>query len=257
MAKYKIILWDTEVSTATVKGYGNKWDFRYVKEVSPQQLMCYSWKERGSKTINFVSMHDFKTQKELVQSLADLLDSADITVAHNGINFDDKMANTFFVMNGVQVPSPRKSVDTLKVARRKFRFPSNSLADLCKYLKLPNKLSVGYSELEDKFIAGDKKAQKEMKAYNNQDIISLEAIYDKFLPYMDNHPNMGVYMQEPNVCAKCGGKELQRRGVGYRVNGEVIQWWCNTKKGGCGGWNYQRYMEDPLAKEQRSSMVNA
>ena len=234
--KPRIILWDTEVSTAIVKGYGNKWDFRYVKEVQPQFLMSYSYKELDEKKVNFVHMHEFKSQKEFVQSLADLLNSADITIAHNGINFDDKMANTFFIRNGVDKPSPAKSVDTLRVARRAFKFPSNSLGDLGNYLGLGTKVSVGYSELEDRFIEGDKKAIKEMKAYNDQDVLLLEKIYKVFLPYINNHPNMGVYMREEGVCPHCGKKNLQSRGEAYRVTGSVWQWFCKD----CKSWSYDR-----------------
>jgi len=236
MSKPRIILWDTEVSAAIVKGYGNKWDFRYVKELQPQFLMSYSWKELDEKKIHFVHMHQFKNQKEFVQSLSELLNSADITVAHNGINFDDKMANTFFIKNGVDRPSPSKSVDTLRVARRKFKFPSNSLGDLGQYLGLGEKVDVGYMKLEDAFIAGEAKAIKEMKKYNDQDVRLLEAIYRVFLPYTDNHPNMGVYMREEGVCPHCGGSSLQSRGESYRVTGSVKQYFCKD----CKSWSYDR-----------------
>lgn len=237
MSKPKIIVWDTEISTAIVKGYGNKWDFKYVKEVQPQQLMCYAYKELGEDETHFVHMHDFKTQKELVQSLADVLNSADITIAHNGIGFDDRMANTFFVTNGVDKPSPSKSVDTLRVARRKFRFPSNSLKDLAIYLGLENKkIDVGYADLEDKFLEGDEESIEMMAEYNKMDVQVLEDIYNILLPYIDNHPNMGVYMREEGVCPHCGGKELQSRGEAYRVTGSVWQWWCKS----CKSWSYDR-----------------
>ena len=81
-----------------------KIDAALFKELEPQKLMCYAYKYLGEESVKFVSMHDFETQAELIQSLADLLDEADITVAHNGINFDDKMANTFFITNGIDIP---------------------------------------------------------------------------------------------------------------------------------------------------------
>lgn len=236
MNKPKILIWDTEVSTALVRGYGNKWDFRYVKEVRPQELMSYSYKYLDEKAVHFVHMHEFKDQKEFVQSLADLLNDADISVAHNGIGFDDKVANTLFIRHGVDMPSPRKSVDTLRVARRKFKFPSNSLGDLGVYLGLGDKEKVAYSELEDAFLEGDKKAIKAMKKYNDRDVTLLESIYKLFLPYIDNHPNMGVYMREEGVCPHCGSKELQSRGEAYRVTGSVWQWWCKE----CKSWSYDR-----------------
>lgn len=239
----KVILWDTEVSTAIVKGYGNKWDFKYVQEVRPQELMSYSYKELGGE-VKFVHIHEFDTQKEFVQSLADILNTADISVAHNGINFDDKMANTFFLRHGVDKPSPRKSVDTLRVARRKFKFPSNSLGDLGEYLGIGEKVSVGYMELEERFLRGEPEAIRRMKEYNNQDVELLEKIYKKFLPYIDNHPNMGLYIREEGVCPRCGKKDLIRRGTGYRVAGAVHQWSCRS----CKSWAYDRVVSEKKTK---------
>ena len=256
--KPKILIWDTEISPAIVAGYGNKWDFKYVKELEPQKLMCYAYKYLGDDETHFVSMHEYETEKELIQSLATLLDEADITVAHNGINFDDKMANTFFITNGIDRPSPSKSIDTLRVARRKFRFPSNSLDDLGNYLGLGGKAGTTYGSIWESFISGDAEAAELMRQYNERDVELLEAIYNKFLPYIDNHPNMGVYMQRPGVCAHCGASDkLQSRGIAPRVNGDVRQWWCNTKKDGCGSWTYERYVTDSLPKEARSSLVSA
>lgn len=252
----KILIWDTEISPAIVAGYGNKWDFKYIKEIQPQQLMCYAYKYLGEDETHFVSMHDYKDQKALVQSLANILNEADITIAHNGINFDDRMANTFFITNGIDRPSPSKSVDTLRVARRKFRFPSNSLNDLGEYLGVGSKSEVTYGDIWSEFIEGDEEAAELMKTYNVQDVDLLEKVYLKMRPYIDNHPNMGVYLQTPGVCAHCGSKELQSRGVAPRVNGNVKQWWCNTLKGGCGTWNYERYVQESIPKEERSSMVS-
>lgn len=259
MEKPKVVLWDTEVSPAIVAGYGNKWDFRYVKELEPQKLMCYAYKYLGEESVKFVSMHDFETQAELIQSLADLLDEADITVAHNGINFDDKMANTFFITNGIDKPSPSKSIDTLRIARRKFRFPSNSLNDLGEYLGLGGKAETTYGSIWQSFIAGDPEAAELMETYNARDVELLEAIYKRFLPYIDNHPNMGLYLQKPNVCPCCGKEDtLQKRGVVQRVNGPVQQFWCNTGKGGCGSWPKERYVEkdNSIPKEERSNRVS-
>ena len=257
--KPKVVVWDTEVSPAIVAGYGNKWDFRYVKEIEPQRLMCYAYKYLGEKSVKFVSMHDFDSQQQLVQSLADLLNGADISIAHNGVNFDDKMANTLFITNGVDRPSPRKSIDTLRIARRQFRFPSNSLDDLGKYLGLGGKAETTYGSIWEDFISGDPEAQELMRLYNERDVELLEKIYEKFLPYIDNHPNMGIYMQKPGVCCNCGKENtLIRRGTGERVNGPVIQWYCKPKRGGCGKWNYERYAqkENVIPKSERSNLVS-
>lgn len=175
----KIILYDLEVSRSLVEGYGNRWDFRVIKFIRPQQLMCYSYKELGEKKVHFVSRYDFKKYHDFVKSLRDLLDSADVTIAHNGGSFDDKMANRFFVIEGLNPPKPRKTIDTKREAKRWFRFESNSLDDLGQFLGLGRKESVGYADLEDDFMSDNpsKKTIKLMRKYNDQDVRLLERVY--------------------------------------------------------------------------------
>ena len=70
MTKPKILLYDTEVSREIVAGYGNKYEFRAVKTIRHQELMCFAYKWLGENKVHYLSRHDFKTHKELVQALA-------------------------------------------------------------------------------------------------------------------------------------------------------------------------------------------
>lgn len=230
----KIILFDLEVSRSLVEGYGNRWDFRVIKFIRPQQLMCYSYKELGEKNVHFVSRHDFKTYHDFVKSLQELLDSADITIAHNGGSFDDKMANRFFVTEGILPPKPRKTVDTKREAKRWFRFESNKLDDLGDFLGLGRKQTIGYADLEDDFMSGNpsRKTVKLMKEYNDQDVRLLEAIYLRMLPFMSSHPNLGDIDGRDAICPKCGGTSLHKRGFNRKRTGSSQRYQCQS----CGGW---------------------
>ena len=111
----RIVLYDLETSQDFVSGYGNKWEFKVMRIITPSKLMCYSYKWLGERKTYFVSMHDFPTYVEFIQSLSDVLDSADIAIAHNGIGFDNKVATTLFLLNGVDQPSPYRVIDTLRI----------------------------------------------------------------------------------------------------------------------------------------------
>lgn len=237
----KILFWDTEVSRSVVEGYGPKWDYKVVKYVRQQQLMCYAYKWMGEKRIHYVSVHDFENYKDFVQSLANLLSEADVSVAHNGNRFDDPMSNTFFVTNGIHVPSPRKSVDTLQVARSKFRFPSNSLRDLGEYLGLGHKEDITYAELEDEFLSDHcpRRVERLMSKYVKKDVELLEKIYYVLRPYMSTHPNLAVLMRKPGVCPKCGndkepliyhGERPYASGIYHRYECPVCSSWCRSRK---------------------------
>jgi len=230
----KIVLFDLEVSRSLVEGYGNRWDFRVIKFIRPQQLMCYSYKELGEKNVHFVSRHDFKTYHDFVKSLHTLLNSADVTVAHNGGSFDDKMANRFFVLEGLAPPKPRKSIDTKREAKRWFRFESNKLDDLGQFLGLGRKETIGYADLEDDFMTDSpkRKTVQLMKQYNNQDVNLLEKVYLKLRPFMASHPNLGDLNQIDGVCPKCLSADLNLEGTHARRSGRVQSFSCNN----CGGW---------------------
>ena len=234
MTKSKIILYDLETSRTHVEGYGSRWDFKVVKFTKPSELMCYAYKELGEKNVKFVSRHDFKTYHDFVKSLHTLLSSADVTIAHNGGSFDDKMANRFFILEGLTPPKPRKTVDTRREAKRWFRFESNKLDDLGDFLGLGRKESIGYADLEDDFMSDNpsKKTVRLMKKYNIQDINLLEAIYLKMRPFMASHPNLGDVYQINGVCPKCLSSDLNKEGTHARRSGRVQSYSCNN----CGGW---------------------
>lgn len=242
---------------AIVSGWGTKWDFKPMKLIRGQEIMCYSYKLKSQKKPTWVSRWDFKNYKAFLQSLHDLLSGDYEVVAHNGIGFDNKHAETQFLLHGLGVPKPYKTTDTLRWARSKYAFWSNSLGDLGEFLGLGPKEKVGNADLEDDFMTGNptEKTNRAMKKYNNRDVTLLEQIFDIFMPGMNRRPNAGTYMQEHGVCPHCGERDyLQKRGEVPRANGLVQQWFCvklpEKGKLGCGGWSYE-------ASAKTGRLVNA
>jgi len=211
----KILFWDTEVSRAVVAGYGTKWDFKVVKIIRPQQLMCYAYRWMGDKKARFVGRHDFKTYKEFVQSLADLLGSADIAIAHNGLQFDNKMSNTFFLQERIDPPQPFKTIDTCRVARSVFKLPSNSLRDLADFLGLEGKKDITYADLEDDYM-GDSTSRRTirlMSDYTRRDVDLLQEIYMIIRPYVKGHPIVTSYSETLDACPICAGDNIRYKGT--------------------------------------------
>ena len=244
------IFYDLEVSQSIVGGYGGRYDFRVVKFIRPQELMCYSYKVDGEKKIHFVHRWEFDTYHEFVGSLWELLDSADITIAHNGGAFDNRMANRFFVTEGFEPPKPRKSVDTLREAKRWFKFESNKLDDLGDFLGVGRKEKIGYADLEDDFMSGNpsKKTLSLLRKYNDQDIVVLEGIYNRMLPYMASHPNMGDITQTDGICPKCGSEDVHPYGSSPRRSGRVVAYRCHSCGGRC---------NSNTIKNKKGRLVNA
>lgn len=181
-------------------------------------------------------------EKAMLKVLAKLLDEADIVVAHNGDGFDLPHVQGRFLLHGIKPPSPYKQVDTVKVARKEFNYPSNSLEYLSIVLNLDHKKG-GHKkfpgfELWLGVLRNDPEAWAEMKEYNILDIKVLEDLYRKMLPFMRFHPNVAVYgdVDEP-ACPKCGGHHIQYRGYAHTNVGRYHRFQCND----CGGWGRTRY----------------
>jgi len=154
-----------------------------------------------------------RDDKRIMESIWKLLDEADIVVAHNGDRFDIRKLNARFILNGMNPPSPYKSIDTLKIARKEFAFSSNKQDFLTKTFGVSEKLKTEFQLWID-CMDGNKERLAEMLKYNKRDVIGLEQVYLKLRPYIRNHPNLGILMDD-NVCPSCGSKNLKAANATY------------------------------------------
>lgn len=180
----------------------------------------------------------YEDDYKVVKSLWDLLDEADIVVAHNAA-FDTKVMNARFAYHGLPEPSPYKIVCTLKIAKAKFRFPSNKLDSLGEYLGVGRKVDTGGFELWAGCYAGDKESFKKMTTYNIQDVNLLEDVYLKLRAWDQRHPNVSAYYSDDKErCVVCGSDDLFSQPDTVAASGmsmfEVVT--CN----GCGKHSRKR-----------------
>lgn len=178
------------------------------------QLLSFSCKWYGENTTHMFSLRNM-SEKQLVKKLWFFLDEADIAIAHNGNAYDFKKANAYFLKHNFSAPSPYKTIDTKLVAKRYFKFVSNKLDDLGDYLGIGRKAQTGGFDLWLACMARDNKAFKKMEEYNKQDVVLLEKVYEKMLPYMNNHPNIGLMNGLILACPNCGSEHIQKRGIAY------------------------------------------
>ena len=202
----KILLVDIETSP-NLAYIWDKYEQDAIAFEKERELLSFAYKWLGEKKVHSHCLGDMDSEM-LVEGLYMIFDDADIIVAHNGDEFDIKMANAFFIRQGLTPPSPYKTIDTLKIARSKFRFNSNKLNDLGQYLNLGEKVETGGFKLWLKCLKGDKKAWKLMKKYNEQDVILLEKVYKKLVPWAKTTPPIDLGF----TCPACGSTHLQQRG---------------------------------------------
>lgn len=170
-----------------------------------------------------------RDDKALVSDIYNLLQQADVVIAHNGDHFDLPKMNTRFLYYDFSPPSPYLTVDTKDTARRAFGFTSNKLDYLARYLGLAVKLETDFA-LWVKCSKGETEALDYMHKYNTQDIFVLEDVYVKLRPWI-RHPNMSLYMNidsETVVCPKCGSDDIDD-GETYRTSASIFEAFrCNN-----------------------------
>ncbi len=237
MNKPKILIFDIE--TAPNLGYiWGMYEQNVIEFKNEWYMLSFTakWLGESAKTYALPDYHNYKpgseNDKELVKQLWKLFDEADIVIAHNGDEFDIKKANARFSYHQLPPPSPYKTVDTKKVAKKYFSFNSNSLNNLGKHLGLGEKIDTGGFKTWKGCMDGDKKSWATMKKYNKQDVILLEKVYLRLLPWMNGHPVLGALQNNGEICPKCGSKHLQKRGIAVTKTGRYVRYQCQ----GCGGW---------------------
>lgn len=235
-----------DIETAPSMGYYfDLWkEGNIVGKVREWYILSVAYKWEGEKSVKAMGLPDYpgykknkEDDKELVSLIHSLLSQADIVIAHNGDRFDVKKINARLLKHGITPPSPYKTVDTLKVAKKYFAMESNRLNDIAKYLKLGSKLSHSGFKLWEDCMAGDKKAWAIMLKYNKQDIVLLEAVYLKLRPWMTNHIDRNILNGTSRQCPNCGKDTLHNEGIRPTKTGIHIRYRC-AGKGGCGAWTH-------------------
>lgn len=200
--------------------------------------------QRGSRNV--------ENDRRILTAVWKLLDEADVVIGQNSKSFDIKKLNARFVMWGMQPPSSFRQIDTLRLARKHFAFTSNKLEymtdKLCtKYKKLKHEKFSGF-ELWKACIAGNQDAWNEMEKYNKYDVLSLEELYHKLIPW-DNSINFNVYHSGTGTKCKCGKGDFARNGYFYSNNGKFQRYKCKA----CG--SETRAKQNMLDKDKRASLL--
>jgi DNA polymerase elongation subunit (family B) len=191
-----------------------------------------------------------ENDSRIVRGLWEVLNLADIVIAHNGDSFDVPNINTRFIVNGLPPTKPYQTIDTLRIAQRQFGFSHNSLNALANVFNLEGKSESGY-KLWRECKNGNEEALARMEDYNRQDVSVLEEVYLKIRPWIKGHPNLGLYMElDVPVCKNCGSTDIYPDGNFYYTSAGKFE----TFKCECGAVGRSRFNSFPKGK-RRSLIV--
>ena len=251
----KVLVFDIE--TSPILAYVWKiWDENIGLNQIHKDWHILSWSAKwlGDKKVMYDDQRNEKNidnDKRLLEKIWKLLDEADIVITQNGKSFDVKKLNARFIMNGMQPPSNFKHIDTLRIARKNFAFTSNKLEymtdKLCtKYKKLTHGKFSGFN-LWKQCLLGNMKAWKEMEKYNKYDVLSLEELYTKLIPW-DSTIDFNLYHNKLTNTCKCGNTDLTKKGFIFTAVGKYQAYKCKK----CGSRFRDR--TNLFSKDKRESL---
>lgn len=254
----RILIFDLE--TAPAKGFiWNVWK----QNIQPAQitndwfLMSWAakWLFEDKVYSSVLTPKEAKKQddKRIVQSLWQLVNEADIIVAHNAQGFDVPRMNTRFLLNDLMPPSPYVVIDTLKHFQKNFAFLHNKLDYLNQKLGLRRKEETGGFELWKSCYDGDKEALQKMIDYNIGDIWALEDLYLVLRPWIRPHPNLALHIldETQNRCPTCGSTHLKEEGH-YHTQANV---YAALRCENCGASSRKRLSETNI-KQRRNLVIS-
>lgn len=237
----KILLLDVETSFKIAGVWGlYKQDISMSQVLQDMHILCWSAKWLEEDYIYSDSLHYHKDLYEqdptddtaILENLWELMDKADYVIAHNGARFDKPIINARFIQKGLMPPSAYQMIDTLKVARRVFRFTSNRLGDLGQTLGVGGKVDTGGFQLwYDVVVNHSKKAADHMVYYCERDIELLEDVYLKLRPWDERHPSTVILGDLNSMrCNVCKSPNIKKNGS-YSTNTQIYQKYKCTECG--------------------------
>ena len=242
----KILLYDIETSPIISYNWGI-YEQNAVAIKEDWQILCFAYKWLDDKKTHVVAQPDFKHYKKginddyyVVKRLHELFNEADVVIAHNGNQFDQRKAHARMIVHGMEPSNSYEQIDTKLVAKRYAGFTSNKLDDLGELLGVGKKLETGGFKTWLGCLAGDKRAWEKMKKYNKQDVVLLEKVYLRLRGWIKNHPAINVLSERPDSCPKCG-LHIMHKVMKYRAtSGNLYQYYrCQN----CGGMAKSRIPE--------------
>ena len=209
-------------------GYKQQIDYSNIIEERAIICICYKWEdEKEVYALNWDKKH---SDKKMLEQFIEVANQATELVGHNGDKFDLSWIRTRCLFHKINMFPKYVTIDTLKVARSKFRFNSNRLNYIANYLGIGQKIKTEFDLWKSILLHDDPKAMEKMIKYCKMDVILLEKVFK----YLNNHievkSHYGVlFGTDRGTCPECGSDDIivnLRRTTATGI--KKIMYRCNT-----------------------------
>ena len=211
----KILILDVERLPGITRQYW--WDrgdlqkryiaYETVERQPRTTIFCAKWHD--SPDIIQLAEWDKGGRKRFLSRIHSLMSEAQIVVGHNIDNADlPWLAGDLHIEAGLPPLPPIKSIDTLKILRRKFKSgaPFKSLDAICQILGLPAKTDRYDREAMERAVSEKSIEDRErLVAYCAGDCVSTQALWEWLAPHQTSPPALFVDGKDSlTTCHRCG-----------------------------------------------------
>jgi DNA polymerase elongation subunit (family B) len=186
--------------------------------------ICYKWSDQNK--VYHLQWDTKQSDKKMLIDFIKVANQADELVGHNGDNFDLKWIRTRCYFYDIDMMPSFKTIDTLKEARKGFRFNSNRLDYISKFGGSTGKIGTSFSLWKDIVLKKCDKSLRYMIKYCKKDVIELETVFNKMNKYIKPKTSIADKIGD---CPECGHTEMKFNGdrVSARL-GQAVQLQCKN-----------------------------
>lgn len=218
--KFKRLFFDIEVSPNVVYSWNiGETRLSHDNIIKERAIICICYKFEGDSKIHSLTWNK-GDDKKLLEDFSKIINSADEVIGHNGDNFDIKWIKARAIYHRISIIPDIQSIDTLKIARKGFRFNSNKLDYLGQYLGLGKKIDHGGFALWKEVLNNSKPALDKMVKYCKQDVNLLEKVFQALNKYTLPKAHIALYNGGSILdCPNCSSKRTISNGLRITATG--------------------------------------
>ena len=184
---------------------GYKKNIDYSNIIKERAIICICYKWEDDKDVMSLNWDAKQNDKRMLEQFVTVANSATELVGHNGDKFDLAWIRTRCLFHGIDMFPNYITIDTLKIARSKFRFNSNRLNYIADFLGIGQKIKTEFNLWKDILLHKDKKAMEDMIKYCKKDVILLEKVFKHLNNHIPSKSHYGVlYGNYRSSCPECG-----------------------------------------------------
>lgn len=212
---------------------GYKLNIGHDNIVEDSAIICISYKWQDEKRVHTVEW-DKGNDRGVLKKFIPILKQADEAVGHNLDRYDIPWVNTRALKHGLGPVPIWKTADTLAIARKRFRFNSNRLDYIGKFLFGEGKIETNYGLWKDIVLKNCPKAMKKMVRYCEQDVRLLQRVWEELHKYHNVKTHAGVlHGLDKWSCPRCASEDvIKSKNRVTAAGGVQHQMRCKS----CGGY---------------------